>query len=171
MKTIKPFITLSFLIVIGFYFGNFISKDNNISYLVGVCVVFSALFIFNLIIRSSPRFKNYFISPWNVFSTAYHVVEVYDMPQELLYEKIKEVLIKSSFKTQYTNDAKMELMAISSFCWKSWGENIYIRIRKNEKGETVMDFHSVALMQVYTWGKNEANFKRLNGGIEDSLII
>jgi hypothetical protein len=171
MKTIKSILAIAFLIFIGFYSGDLIVGDNKNYYYVGVILVFATLFLFNLIVRSNPKFKRYFISPWNVFSSSYSVEEVYDMPQELLYEQLKEVLEKSFFVLKYTNNRNMELMAKSSFCWKSWGENIYITIRKNEKNETVMNFYSVALMQIYSWGKNEENYKLLTNSIEDSLTI
>lgn len=173
MKNFKHLIALAFLVALGMgsaYFVNNNNEENSPIYIT-IIVIISALFLFNLSVRQVPFFKAYFTSPLNFLSSKYRTETVYDLSPELLYGQLKEVLEKSTFELFHWNDEKLELMAKSSFCWKSWGENIYIQISQNENGETILDFSSVAIMQLYTWGKNENNFKKLTNHIEESLTI
>lgn len=128
------------------------------------------LLIFNLIIRNSLSFKNYFTNQYNLFTTKVWHQKSYDIPKDLMFEKIIEVINSSNLKLVETNKEKLEILAISTITFKSWGENLYISFETNGN-ETIIKFCSVTLFQIYSWGKNEKNYDNLLNDIENSLIV
>lgn len=129
-----------------------------------------SFFIFNLIIRKSLSFKNYFTSKYNLFTTKVWSEKSYDMPKELMYEKLIEVINNSNFKLVDSDNDKFEILAISTITFNSWGENLYISFETDEN-ETIMKFCSSTLFQIYSWGKNEKNYNYLVNEIESSLTV
>jgi len=69
-----------------------------------------------------------------------------------MYEKITEIIDNSKFKLVDTNNEKLEILAISSITFKSWGENLYISLEANGNN-TLMKFCSTTLFQIYSWVK------------------
>lgn len=128
------------------------------------------LLIFNLIIRNSLSFKNYFTNQYNLFTTKVWHQKSYDIPKDLMFEKIIEVINSSNLKLVETNKEKLEILAISTITFKSWGENLYISFETNGN-ETIIKFCSVTLFQIYSWGKNEKNYDNLLNDIKNSLIV
>ncbi len=127
-------------------------------------------FLFNLTIRNKISFKPYFLSKWNIFSSKYRREIEFDVPKELVFDKLLEVIADSPFTPKYENKDKFEIFATSKFSWSSWGENIYIQLILS-KGKTIIKFDSVALFQIFTWGKNENNFDVFLQKLDESLIV
>lgn len=127
-------------------------------------------FIFNLVIRKSPSFKNYFTSRYNLLTTKDRTEIVFDFSRDLAFEKILEVINQSKFKVVAADPNKYEILAVTSISFRSWGENIYLSF-EGHGDQTVMKFCSVTLFQIYSWGKNEENYERLLRDIEDSLTV
>ncbi len=144
-------------------------QPNN-PFMIVLLFLFIGFFIFNLIIRKSLSFKNYFTSPYNLFTTKVRYQKSYEIPKDLMFEKIIEVINNSDFKLVETNKEKLEILAISTITFKSWGENLYINFKTNGN-ITIMKFCSTTLFQMYSWGKNEKNYDDLLNDIENSLII
>ncbi len=144
-------------------------QPNN-PFMIVLLFLFIGFFIFNLIIRKSLSFKNYFTSPYNLFTTKVRYQKSYEIPKDLMFEKIIEVINNSDFKLVETNKEKLEILAISTITFKSWGENLYINFKTNGN-ITIMKFCSTTLFQMYSWGKNEKNYDDLLNDIESSLII
>jgi len=133
-------------------------------------VFFISFIVFNFVVRKIVWFKPYFTSKYNFFSTKFRTQNEYDIPKDLMFKKVIEVLDSSKFKIHWSDTDKFEIFAMSGPSFWSWGENIYIDF-KEEDGKTLMNFCSVAVFQLYTWGKNEDNYEDLINNIEESLII
>lgn len=129
-----------------------------------------SLIVFNFSVRKLLSFKSYFISRYNILTTKAKSEETFDLPKELLFEKVKEVIINSKFELIDTDKDKFEILATSKASFKSWGENLYIDF-ESKGDETVMKFCSVTVFQIYAWGKNQKNYTSLLNEIENSLII
>ncbi len=168
MKTFKHIlVALSIMLFSGLM--TFYLKPNN-PIIMGSSFLILGFFIFNLIIRKSLKYKEYFTSPYNLFTTKVRYQKSYDIPKDLMFEKIIEVINNSNFKLVDTNKEKFEILAISTTIFKSWGENLYLSFETNEN-KTIMKFCSATLFQIYSWGKNEKNYNDLLNEVESSLII
>lgn len=168
MKTLKH-ISVAFLIMLISGLSPYYLKPNN-PIMMTFLFLTVGFFIFNLIIRKSLSFKSYFTSRYNLFTTKVRSEKSYDIPKELMFEKIIEVINHSDFKLVETDENKFEILAISKITFKSWGENLYINI-ETKGNETIMKFCSSTLFQMYSWGKNEKNYDDLLNEIESSLIV
>lgn len=168
MKTLIHISEAVLIVLISSLIPYYIRTNNPIMMTVLFLIV--GFFIFNLVIRKSLSFKNYFISPYNLFTAKVHYQKTYGIPRGLMFEKIIEVINNSGFKLVETNKEKLEILAISTITFKSWGENLYISFETNGN-ETVMKFCSTTLFQIYSWGKNEKNYDELLNDIENSLIV
>jgi hypothetical protein len=168
MKTLKH-ISVAFLIMLISGLSPYYLKPNN-PLMMTFLFLIVGFFIFNLIIRKSLSFKSYFTSRYNLFTTKVRSEKSYDIPKELMFEKIIEVINHSDFKLVETDENKFEILAISKITFKSWGENLYINF-ETKGNETIMKFCSSTLFQMYSWGKNEKNYDDLLNEIESSLIV
>ncbi len=168
MKTFKHILVAVLIMLISGLMTYYLKPNNHIMMVLLFLII--GFFIFNLIIRKSLLFKNYFTSPYNLFTTKVRYQKSYDIPKDLMFEKIIEVIDISDFKLVETNKEKLEILAISTITFKSWGENLYISFESNGN-ETIMKFCSTTLFQMYSWGKNEKNYNNLLNDIESSLIV
>lgn len=168
MKTFKHILVAVFIMLISVLMTHYLKPNNPIMIVLLFLII--GFFIFNLIIRKSLSFKNYFTSPYNLITTKVRYQKSYDIPKDLMFEKIIEVINNSNFKLVETNKEKLEILAISSLTFKSWGENLYISFETNGN-KTIMKFCSTTLFQMYSWGKNEKNYDDLLNNIESSLVI
>ncbi len=168
MKTFKHILVAVLVMIVSGLMTYYLKPNNPIMVVLPFLTI--GFFIFNLIIRKSLLFKNYFTSPYNLFTTKVCYQKSYDIPKGLMFEKIIEVIDNSGFKLVETNKEKLEILAISTITFKSWGENIYISFESNVN-ETIMKFCSTTLFQMYSWGKNEKNYNNLLNDIESSLIV
>ena len=168
MKTLKHILVVILIVLIA-VLGNYYLKPSN-PLMITFIFLMSVFFIFNLIIRKSLSFKIYFTSQYNVFTAKVRSEMAYDIPKELMFEKVIEVISNSDFKLVDTDTSKFEILAISAITYKSWGENLYISF-ETKGNETIMNFCSSTLFKIYSWGKNEKNYDDLLNEIESSLTI
>jgi len=168
MKNLKHIFIALLIIVISGLSSYYLEPNNPIMMTISFLII--GFFIFNLIIRKTLSFKNYFTSQYNLLTTKFRSEKLYDIPKELMFEKVIEVINNSNFKLVETDKDKFEILAISTITFKSWGENLYISFEA-EGNETIMKFCSATLFQIYSWGKNEKNITNLLNEIESSLII
>lgn len=168
-KDIKIWVALLLLIVIipGFL-GYYLEPKNPIILITSFMII--GFFIFNLVVRKSLSFKKYFTHPYNFLTSKVNSEKVFDIPKELMFEKIIEVLNGSKFKLIEADEHRFEILAITTISFKSWGENLYISFYTTGN-ETIMKFCSVTLFQIYDWGKNEKNYDDLLEQIESSLTV
>jgi len=132
--------------------------------------VIFGFFIFNSIVRRSLRFKKYFTNPYNFLTSKFSFEKTFDIPKELMFEKVIEVLNGSKFKLIEADKNRFDILAITTISFKSWGENLYISF-DSTGNKTTMKFCSVTLLQVYAWGKNKKNYNDLLEQIDSSLTI
>ena len=169
MKKISSLLMIIVIILITVIILPFLTRFNHrISYIIAFC--FAVIFVFNLITRYFMIFKTYFLSNYNLFSSKFQKDVIYDIPKELLMKKVIESINESEFKIKFIDNDNFKIFAISSTTFQSWGENIYIDFI-DKKGETLLKFNSVAISQIYSWGKNKENYKKIINEIEKSLTI
>ncbi|MDB9961631.1 hypothetical protein OAD62_05990 [Oceanihabitans sp.] len=168
LKDFKIWIAFLVFIVLPCFIPYHLELENPIVMIFLFLIV--GFFIFNLIIRKSLSFNNYFTSRYNLLTSKVRSEKVFDISKELMFEKIVEVINDSKFKLAEVDKDKFEILAISKITLLSWGENLYISFEKSGN-ETIMKFCSVTLFQIYSWGKNEKNCADLLNEIESSLIV
>lgn len=168
MRPYKNLLAIAIILLFSFALGAYMTKKGNVVYLISIA--FISIFLFNIVVRNRIWFKPYFVSSWNIFSSKFRKDFKFDIPRELVHEKIIEVIKDSPFEIKYADRDAFEILAVSKMSWMSWGENIYLTLVETE-GKTRIRFDSVALFQIYTWGKNEKNFEIFLEKVEDSLTI
>lgn len=168
LKDFKIWIALFVLIVLPFLIGNYLEPESPI--LIVTTLLITGFFIFNLVIRKSLSFKNYFTNQNNILTSKVHSEKVFDISKELMFEKLIEVINNSEFELVEADKEKFEILAITNITFKSWGENLYVNI-ETLGDESLMKFCSATLFQMYSWGKNEKNYDDLLNEIESSLTI
>lgn len=166
---IKIWVALFLMIfIIPGYLGYYLEPENPIVLITSFAII--GFFIFNFVVRKSISFKGYFTHPFNFLTSKVYSEKTFDIPKELMFEKIVEVLNDSKFKLIESDKQLFEILAITSISFKSWGENLYISL-DTSGNETRMKFCSVTLFQIYAWGKNEKNCDDLLEQIESSLTV
>jgi hypothetical protein len=128
-----------------------------------------SVLLFNLAVRKRLSMKNFLLHPANLLTSKLHQSFEVDMPADLLFEKMKEVVAESKFRLAATDPERLTLLATVPMSVWSWGENIYITIEPRA-GMSLVNVSSVAF-QVYAWGRNEAHFKNIVNNLEESLTI
>lgn len=168
-QDIKIWVAILFLIVlIPLISGYFLRSESPLAWIpLGLIITF---LLFNLLVRKSLAFKNYFTSPYNLLTAKVRFEQRFDIPQELMFNKIIEVVNDSPFTFVAADKERFELLATSGISFQSWGENLYISVEKSGD-ETAMKCCSATLFQLYAWGKNEKNIHKLLDEIEYSLTI
>lgn len=168
MKNLKHFLVICLIVIASLLIGNYTQPNSSLIFYIPFIIL--SLAIFNLINRNSPSFQPYFTSKYNLFTSKFKFEKVYDIPIDLMFEKIIEVMNNSKFRLIRTDHKSFEIMANTKITFKSWGENIYINFEEMN-GNTRMKFCSATLFQIYSWGKNEENYNKLLIEIENSLIV
>jgi hypothetical protein len=173
-----------FLIAFLFTFLSAVSSYLWISLLGPVIYPFSALpllittlffllsynILFNSIFRKRYSLKNYFTSPFNLFTAKDRRKRSYDISKDLLYENVVEVLNMSGFRIVEVNEEKNEIFAFTRMSVTSWGENIYIDLATENK-KTILNLCSVTVFGLTSWGRNEKNCRILLEEIERVFIV
>lgn len=163
-RTVKHFVAI-------FFITTFVILMNGKLLALYIWAGFNAVLLtFNLLVRRSLAFKPWFLSKFNIFSANFSREFEVEIPADLAFDKILEVAAESGFKLAKADKDKLEILAISTTSWKSWGENIYFKIEENA-GQTVVRFDSAAIFGIYTWGKNEDNYSVFFEKLEDSFTI
>jgi hypothetical protein len=127
--------------------------------------------LFTLAVKRIAWFKPYVISKYNILSGKVRYQQEFDFPKELLFDKLLEVMQEAGFKIIQTNRDTCDIFAITRPSWYVWwGENIYVNL-KDVNGKTTVDFYSVSILRLYSYGKNERNYKKLLQEFEKSLTI
>jgi len=105
MKTFKHILVAVLIMLISVLMTHYLKPNNPI--MIVFLFLILGFFIFNLIIKKSLSFKNYFTSPYNLITTKVHYQKSYDIPKDLMFEKIIEVINNSNFKLVYVTKIKV----------------------------------------------------------------
>jgi hypothetical protein len=124
----------------------------------------------NLILRRKLRFKNWFLSNWNILLDKNSFEFETDLSSDLLFPKIQEVVANSNYKLLDDHQSNKTLLLGTSASFWTWGENVYITILERENG-CAIKLTSVTIFGSFSWGKNEENFKIFSEAFELSLTI
>ncbi|MBI1183350.1 hypothetical protein GC194_03705 [bacterium] len=168
MNQLKHIAVAAFILLATVFITKYSSAEN--PWLIGFVVFSSLLFVTNILIRNSLAFKGYFTSRYNIFTAKYRKKIVVDLPPDLAFEKIKELLEDSEFKLKASDATSRQLLAVTPISLLSWGENLYFDFYP-AGNKTEVEICSAAMFQVYTWGRNERNFNRFISSFENSLTI
>lgn len=162
------FVVLALAVLIPYLSANYLEHKN-----IGLIIIpflILGFFGFNMVIRKSLSFKNYFKSRFNPLTSKMRSEKVFDISPNLMFEKTIEVIDNSNFKLAAVDKNKFEILATTKISWLSWGENLYISFESIQE-KTIMKLCSVTLFQITSWGKNEKNFNKLLQEIEHSFTI
>ncbi|PZF73695.1 hypothetical protein [Taibaiella soli] len=144
------------------------AKSQQTFYIIGA--VMGCLLFFSVFVRGNFYFKPYFTSRYNIFTSKVKHQKEFDLPKDILVDKMAEVLSEAGFKVRHADKVSGDLFATSKATMSSWGENIYIKLHE-ENGTTKVDFCSVCIFGIISWGKNERNYEHMMETFENSLII
>src|SRR6056297_3589749 len=90
------FLVLAIIVIIPIISAYLSEPENPVLLIVPLLIL--GFFIFNLVIRRSLFFKNYFSSPFNLLTSKVQSEKAFDIPKELMFEKMIEVIDHSKFK-------------------------------------------------------------------------
>ena len=167
MKKNIPFIFS--IVIFGIYKGlSYLTGDPLLSSLVLLIPI--GLLIFNLLVRKQLKFKKWFLSSYNFFLERKETVSNSEIPQDLLFEKLLEVVENSEFKMADQNAENFQILATTSPNFWTWGENIYIEILKTDSGSQI-NVTSITIFGTFSWKRNESNFEEFYSSFEKSLTI
>jgi len=133
-------------------------------------VIMGSVFLFSALVRGNFNFKAYFTSKYNIFTSKIRHQKEFDLPKDILFDKMAEVLTEAGFAVRHADKTSGNLFATAKTTIWSWGENIYVEI-KEHNGLTKIDFCSVCFFGMISWGKNERNYERMMDTFENSLVI
>lgn len=162
----KVRVAITFLFALLFFLTRYVHED---AMLIGSIVILG-LFLISLMIRNIVWFKPYFTSRYNFLTSKVRYQYSFEFDKDILFDKLIEVIQHAGFRIVQTNKEKGNIFATSGLSWYSWGENIYLDLFE-ENDKTTVDFCSTSFFQIYAWGKNERNFKRIIQEFEASLTI
>ncbi len=173
MRTVKNLIagailTIYTLLVFKGSWRNYLGEGVEVVFFIIYFVV--GLSIFNFVVRKSLFFKPYFTSKFNVLCSGHKSQFEIDIPEDLLFDKLIEVIQDSSYRMGNVDRGRLLILATSSVNWISWGENIYIELSK-KRAITQVTIYSVSVVGVYDWGRNEFNSQKMMMELEESLTV
>jgi len=136
-----------------------------------VFIVPVGLLIVNLMIRKSLRYKSWFLSYLNFLleRKSYSTKSV--ISEDLLYDKIIEVVDDSEFQLLDTDKDSLNILCGTSTNFWTWGENIYIQLETNEDNTASIQFVSTTLFGGSSWKRNQNNYESFIASFEASLTI
>lgn len=123
MKYIKHFLILAVFILLQLFI--FLGA-NSLSFVKILTGVLASVFLVHTSIRDFIFFRAYFESPMNIMTSKFSVQKTIDIPNDLLYEKLLELIVELNFVKKYADKTEGSIFVTTSISWKSWGENIYI---------------------------------------------
>jgi hypothetical protein len=131
--------------------------------------------IFNFVVRGFAWFKPYFISKYNILTVKARYVQEIDLPKELLFKKLIEIMPAAGFKIKHTDENNGTIHASTPITWTTWGENIYISLM-DVNGKSILEFYSTSIIsgpnfRYISRERNERNYNNFLREFENSLVI
>jgi len=146
------------------------NKDASYTFTIALAAVAAFLIGFNSLVRKSPLFKGYFVSRFNIFNEKMTWEKEFDFEQELLFNKIMEVIDDSNFDLVSSDSAQGKIFAIAKMKSNSWGENLYFDFTSKDN-HTVLKLTSTSVFGWRLFGDTENNWNKFMNDFEESLTI
>ena len=164
-KKKSPFI-LTLITLVLYYTISYLT--NNFFIAISIFLIPLGLLSYNLLIRNNLKSKSWFLKTINnLLETNEQIIES-EIPPDLLFEKLNEVIQEMPFKLVDSNKSKGELLVTTAVNFWTWGENVYIQIIEKEQKVIIT---SVTIFGSFSWKRNKKNFAILNKAFEASLTI
>jgi hypothetical protein len=143
-------------------------------YYIASPILLISILIFNRVVGAFAWSRPYFMSRYNILSSQVRHQQEFDLPKQLLFEKLMEAIPVIGLEIKYADEKNGNIFATQRKSWASWGENIYLSLTEvNDK--TTLDFCSAGIFSGWAFSlsdeSNERNYKDLMQEIEKSLII
>jgi hypothetical protein len=132
--------------------------------------VISAMLIGSLILRRKLSFKAWILSKMNFLMAKEVTIFTSEIPKNLLFEKLLEVIEESDFDFADSNKDTFEIVATTFPNFFTWGENMYIEISDIENEMSEIKFTSATIFG-YSWKRNKKNTDKFFQLFEESLTI
>ncbi len=143
----------------------------NIYLALSVFIVPISMLVLNIFLRKKLRYKSWFLSKYNSFLEKEVSTFESDIPKELLFQKVLEVSVLSSFNELDSNVETSELLIGTTPNFWTWGENMYIEIKEKDSETSVVKITSVTIYGSYSWNRNRANYQHFYKSFQQSLTI
>lgn len=169
-------ILLGLIILYGYLYKFIVSRPLNISNDIGdfiyngIVIPLLILMLFSFIVRKKSWTEPFFTSRFNILNEKVKYSKRYNIPKELLIDKIKEVIELSEFTLSEMGNDRSKLFAFTKLSWSSFGENLYISFEEEKEG-TKINICGTTVIGYTSWGRNKKNINSLIDQIEESLII
>ena len=146
------------------------NKDASYTFTIALAAVAAFLIGFNSLVRKSPLFKGYFVSRFNIFNEKMTWEKEFDFEQDLLFNKIIEVINDSNFDLVTSDSGQGKIFAIAKMKSNSWGENLYFDFTSKDN-HTVLKLTSASVLGMRVFGDTENNWNKFMNDFEESLTI
>jgi hypothetical protein len=168
MKQSAQHIIITIIFLISYKFISYTFNSPLLGLLVFIIPV--TVLIINLNLRKRLTSKSWFLSNLNFFSIKVKRDILSDIPKELLYEKLKEVVNESNFHVFDIDESSQQILIGTKTNFWSWGENIYVSILDDET-QSLISFSSVSLYGNNFLNTGEKHFSTFQESFEQSLTI
>jgi len=135
-----------------------------------ISFVISAMLIGSLILRKKLAFKSWILSKMNFLMAKEVTIFTSEIPKDLLFEKLLEVIEESDFDFADSNKETFEIVATTFPNFFTWGENMYIEISVDKNEMSEIKFTSATIFG-YSWKRNRKNTNKFFQLFEESLTI
>ena len=122
------------------------------------------LLFLNFVLRGKLTFKNWFLSPKNLF------LERNSYLLDLVFEKLIENIKELGMELLDSDTTTLSLLCKTNANLLTWGENIYIQIHY-DRAISYITFTSVTIFGNNSWKRNQKNLETFVASFEKSLIV
>jgi hypothetical protein len=142
---------------------------------IGLWVLYLLVQKFNFVVSGYSRFKPYFTSRYNILTSKIRRVHEIDLPKELLFKKLIEIMPHVGFIIKHSDEQRGTIHAVTPITKIVMGEIIYISLTE-VNGKSMLEFYSTSISPGFDFKyilreRNERNFKKFLQEYEESLII
>ena len=135
-----------------------------------IAFVIWSMLIVSLSLRKKLYFKSWILSKMNFLMAKEVTIFTSEIPKDLLFEKLLEVIEESDFDFADSNKDTFEIVATTFPNFFTWGENMYIEISSSENEISEIKFTSATIFG-YSWKRNKKNTNKFFQLFEESLTI
>lgn len=127
--------------------------------------------LINFLLRKKLRYKPWFLNTLNFLLAKKTKVFTSEIPEELLFQKLLNVVEESEFKLLDADLNTKNILVATGVNFLTWGENIYIEIKPVESEIVEVKVVSVTIFGSHSFNRNTANYQSFYNAFEESLTI